>query len=63
MTGIDRALARIGSWAWRRHGEELGRSREVESPLDRIRHEGQSAAFQEVSKYIDVVRQANGEQR
>ena len=58
---VDAALGRIGAWAWRRHGEEFGVARDAENPLDRLKHEGEANAFQEVSKYIDTVRQARDE--
>ena len=55
---VDQALARIGTWAWRRHSEETGESNEHPNPLDRLKHEGKADAFQEVEKYIQAVRQA-----
>ena len=61
MNEIDQALARIGAWAWRRHGQETVESNEHPNPLDRLKHEGKADAFQEVEKYIQAVRQARSE--
>lgn len=61
MDEVDAALGRIGAWTWKRHGEETGLAAKHPNPLDRLKHEGQAKAFQEVSKYIDTVRQAREE--